>query len=49
MVAIGYIQGCEAEADALDSADENYMFSGPAHRDIDINLKQLLVQAGIVK
>jgi len=33
---IGYIESREAKADTLDSADENYMFSGLVHFQLTI-------------
>lgn len=55
-MAIGYVISGEAKTDALDPADENYMFSSLAHLDtrflmldsgieyFNINLKQVSMQ-----
>jgi hypothetical protein len=46
LIAIGYIKCCEAEADTLDSASEDYMFGGLVHCDPYDKLKRFLVQVG---
>ena len=46
LITIGYIKRCEAEADALDLASENYMFGGLVHYDPYDKLKRFLVQGG---